>query len=266
MFSTNTMTNMLQYFWLWLTMVFGSGFEVEQKFKFSELQRNLGCWRNPEQSHHLPLAISNADTPFILLTRQPEGRGDPEWALFTEEKQVHKSSDSSLLELVTCIEWLALNGSWCDSPGEAQFLHQMVWIAPGVRRKPVTYCHEAINHWQITRATVKDVKPAAAFCTLSDFTISHHWVLSFEMEVRHSIGLLSAVRVGVKQLWQLMNGPVPLSRLMTEAKRSQEFFLILIPNKPWKRSVDRSTLDVLHPHVPISACKMTLPRQSHRFR
>lgn len=115
----------------------------------------------------------------------------------------------SLLELVTCMEWLVLNGSWCDSPGEALFLNQMVWILPGVRRKPVTYCHKAINHWQITRRTVKDVKPAAPFCTLSHFTISHHWVLSFEMEVRHSIGLLSAVRVGVKQLWQLMNGLVP---------------------------------------------------------
>lgn len=124
----------------------------------------------------------------------------------------------SSLKLVTCVEWLVLNGSRCDSPGEAPFLQQMVWISPGVRRKPVTYCHKAINHWQITRATVKDVKPAAAFCTLSNFTISHHWVLAFEMEVRHSIGLLSAVRVGVKQLRQLTNGPVPLSRLMAEAK------------------------------------------------
>lgn len=166
------MTNMFQYFWLWLTVVFGSGFEVEQKFKFSELQRNLGCWRNPEQSHDLPLATSNADTPFILLTREPEGRGEPVWVSFSQEKEVQESSDSSsavLLELVTCVEWLVLSGSWCDSPGEALFLHQMVWISPGVRRKPVTYCHEAINQWQITRATVKDVKPAAAFCTPSDF-------------------------------------------------------------------------------------------------
>lgn len=144
------------------------------------------------------------------------------------------------------------------------FLYQMVWISPGVRRKPVTYCHKAINHWQITRATFKDVQPAAAFCTRSGFTISHHWVLSFKMEVRHSIALLSAVRV--KQLRQLMDGLVPLSRVTTEAKRSQEFFLILIPDKSWKLGADRSTLDVLHPDVPISASKMTPSRQSHWFR
>lgn len=86
------------------------------------------------------------------------------------------------------------------------------------------------------------------------------------MEVRHSIALLSAVRVGVKQLRQLMDGLVPLSRVMTEAKRSQEFILILIPDKSWKLRADRSALDVLHPDVPISAGKTTASRQSHRFR
>lgn len=100
-------------------MVFGSGFEVEHKFKFSELQRNLGCWRNPEQSHDSPLAISNADTPFILLTRQPGGRGDSQWVLFACRKSPIEFwlQICRLLEQVTCMEWRALNGWWCDSPG-----------------------------------------------------------------------------------------------------------------------------------------------------
>lgn len=44
------------------------------------------------------------------------------------------------------------------------------------------------------------------------------------------------------------------------------FFLILTPDKSWELSLDRQTRDdVLHPDVPISACKVTLSRQSHRF-
>lgn len=45
--SNNTMTNMFQYFWLRLTVVFGAGFEVEQKFSFSEPLKKCSLLTQP---------------------------------------------------------------------------------------------------------------------------------------------------------------------------------------------------------------------------
>lgn len=65
---------------------------------------------------------------------------------------------------------MVLTGWWCDGPRE-EFLFFSKWFEfrPLGERMTVTYRHQAINHWQIPGATVKDVKPAAAIRTLGNF-------------------------------------------------------------------------------------------------
>lgn len=252
---------------------FGSLWSLEQDLKWSRssdsvnLCRNVGYWRNPVVSqpamgylqgwHPVYLAHEAAGRPrrsrlgFICA-----GKACPiEFWL-----QI-----CCTLELVTRMEWIVLNGSWCDSPGEA--------LLPLPNGLNLAWCEKKAGHLlpQGDQSLADYSRDNSKMC--SQPLHSAHWALydipplSFIIwNGSKTFHRASVSRVGVKQLRQLMDGLVSLSRVMTEAKRSQEFFLILIPDESWKLRVDRSPRDALHPNVPISAGKMTPSCQSHRLR